>query len=172
MSTALKEKAREIVDPFEEVQQVASRSLAGDHHLGVVLQKENFRHREVCYLRAQGFRSSEIADRLGVTVVMVNYTLKQPWAQQFVLDLISRAGAKDVIEIFQRAAPKAALDLIEIAESAENDETRRKANNDLLDRVFGKPNQPVTHTQIKDPRTMSDAEIAMELAMLKERDSN
>ena len=56
----------------------------------------------------------------------------------------------------------AARRLIELSKDTDiNPEIYRKANNDVLDRVYGKPNQPYTHRQI-DPSKMSDEELMAE----------
>jgi hypothetical protein len=64
------------------------------------------------------------------------------------------------------SAMDAAQRLITIAESSENDETRRKANNDILDRVFGKANQSLTVENKTDAAKLSEQEIDKRLAEL------
>ena len=123
------------------------------------LQSERPEHRAVIMLKAAAMTNREIAGTLGKTEAYVAYIVKQQWAQEQILREIENAGREPVIQLLRTSAYDAANRLVAIAESAENDETRRKANNDILDRVFGKPNQKLEVTEKTDPSTLTDAEL-------------
>lgn len=66
------------------------------------------------------------------------------------------------------AAEEAATELVEIMRTVENQEVKRKACNDILDRNYGKPNQPMSVTK-KNADEMSLEEINKRLQELSER---
>ena len=138
------------------------------------LKAERPEHRAIIMLKAAAMTNVEIAQTLGISPVTVAYVVKQPWAQKQILCEIESAGREPVIQLLQTAAYDAAKRLVDIATSAENLETKRKANNDILDRVFGKPNQPVTTTSIGDPTKLSEDAIDQRLKELyaKQQQSN
>jgi len=130
------------------------------------LKAERPEHRAVIMMKAAAMTNVEIARATGMSPVTVAYIVKQPWAQEQILKEIEESGREAVIQLLRVSAIDAAERLIAIAESAANDETRRKANNDILDRVFGKPNQPVSDGTKADPSKLSEAEIDKRLAEL------
>ena len=126
----------------------------------VHLQREKAYHRMVAFLKAQGMSNVEVAERVGVTPVTVAYVSKQPFVAQMIVDEIAKAGRPEVEVILQGAALDSVNKLIEIRDSEQaSPDVQRKAANDLLDRVFGKPNQPISHSQV-EANSLSDAELA------------
>ena len=121
------------------------------------LQHEKYEHRVIAYMKAQGLNDKEIAERTGLSPVTIGYVKKQPWFEKLVLTEIHKHGDA-ALEFLAQETLEAAKRLVDIARNAENDETRRKANNDILDRKYGKPNQPVALTQ-KRAEEMSDDEL-------------
>lgn len=140
------------------------RPLYGEHIPRWVLQRERPEHRIIIMLASTGMGAAEISEHLrfvghDVHKVTVANLLKQPWAMEQVLLEIERAGREPVRQMLQGESLDAAQRLVELAKEAKSEETKRKANNDILDRVFGKPNQPITH-EVKDPSELSDEELA------------
>ncbi len=124
-----------------------------------VLQSERAVHRAICFLAAQGLSYVEIAQQLGVSGTTVGYVVKQDWAEKEILDIIHKNGGDAVATVLSQQALPSVLKLVELRDSEEvAAEVQRKAANDLLDRIFGRPNQPVTHRQ-EDLEQMSDAEL-------------
>ncbi len=127
-----------------------------------VLQKERPEHRAICFLVAQGYTTTEIADQTGWTTVTINYVKKQPWAQKFIAEQMERAGRKIVMSELQGAAREAAQTLIKTMRGT-YDGTKvadmAKAANSILDRCYGTAPQVVMHSQI-DPSNLSDEELA------------
>lgn len=127
------------------------------------LKREKLEHRLIIYLKCNGFTNREISDRTGFHICTINNLCKQPWARSIILSEITKAGRDRVETVLQGQALESVLNLIDIANDPKSPiETKRKANNDLLDRYMGKPNQPVTHTEV-DPKTLSTAQL-MEIA--------
>ena len=123
----------------------------------VSLQREKAWHRLAVILKASGMTDREIAVELDVTPPAVAVVCKQPWAVEMLLGRMHGAGDRAMARL-QEEALAAAERLINIAKTAENDETRRKANNDILDRKYGKPNQPYT-TSNKSAEEIGDSEL-------------
>lgn len=127
----------------------------------VELKHEKYEHRNVCFLKAQGFSNVEIAELTGYTPTAIGYIVKQPWAEKLILDVIHKEGGDAVHKLLGEEALKAAERLIQISSDAKiNVETRRKANNDILDRVYGRPNQPYTEEKVTNVESLSDEELA------------
>jgi predicted transcriptional regulator len=124
-----------------------------------VLQSERPVHRAVIFLAAQGLSYIEIAQQLGITPSCVQYVVKQDWAQEEILKQIHDNGGDAVAQVLSQQALPSVMKLIELRDSEKAAaEVQRKAANDLLDRIFGKPNQPVTHHQ-ENLDEMTDAEL-------------
>ena len=121
------------------------------------VQSEKFEHRIVAYHNACGLNDKETAEATGLHPVTIGYIKKQPWFEQLVLEAIQKNG-EQALEYLSTHSLAAAKRLVEISETAANEETRRKANNDILDRRYGKPNQPMSVSS-KRAEEMSDAEL-------------
>jgi hypothetical protein len=124
-----------------------------------VLKSERPEHRAIIMMAASGLTYKEIADSLGKSYVHVQTIVKQDWARDQILQEIERAGREPVRQLLQNAAFEAAERLVAIAENAESEETKRKANNDILDRVFGKATN-IVQVQTKQASDLSDDELA------------
>ena len=128
----------------------------------VELSHEKVRHRLVAVLKATGsLTDREIAELTGYSPTHVSTICKQTSAERLILERMHGTG--DVaMKVLQDASVAAAHRLVKIAETAENVETKRKANNDILDRKYGKPNQPYSVSQ-KAASDLTDAELAKHL---------
>lgn len=125
------------------------------------IQREKPEHRIVLYLKAEGYSHREIAEISGLTTVAISNIIRQPWAQEELLRIIQSHGEPAVETILKGEAVNSVFKLIELRDSGESPrETQRKAANDILDRLFGKPNQPVQHSGNLDLAKLSDAELA------------
>jgi hypothetical protein len=125
-----------------------------------VLAAERPEHRAICFLAAQGLSISEIAQKTGWTTVMIGYVIKQPWAQELILDEIHKAGGDAVALTLKAQALPSIQKLISLRDDPETQrETQRKSACDLLDRLYGKCVQPIVHAEAK-PDELSDEELA------------
>lgn len=124
------------------------------------IKHERLEHRMLMYLKAEGHSNVEIAKITGFSAVAVSNILRQPWAQEEVLRIVKAQGDDAVQQVLKGAALDSVMKLIEIRDDPHvSKETCRKASNDLLDRVFGKPNQPVQHSGNVDFSKVSDEEL-------------
>lgn len=123
------------------------------------IKHERLEHRVILYLKAEGHSNVEIAQITGFTPVAVSNIVRQPWAQDEVLRIIRSHGEDAVETTLKGAALDSVLKLIDLRESPKaGPEVQRKAANDLLDRLFGKPNQRIEHQNI-DVSKVPDAEL-------------
>ena len=105
-------------------------------------------HREIMRLALTGMKQADIARELGVSEVMVSYTLNSPVVKR-QLDVMQAARDIDAVDVskrIQEVAPRALEVLEELLEDA-NDAIRFKTATDLLDRAG--------HAAVKTLRTQS-----------------
>jgi hypothetical protein len=146
--------------PSAELERLGIRPLWGKENLqepAYSNKREKYEHRLMAYLKASGLSNIEIAERMGYSPVTVNYVVRQPFMEEMIL-LEMRQATDPAMRLLANESLEAALRLVDISKNAQNDETRRKANNDILDRKYGKPNQPMSVSS-KSPAQMSDEEL-------------
>lgn len=167
----------EILAGIEEVPQAEDRSLASKAGLSngdspaplwnrkgpnVMLQQERPIMRMAVELTAKGYKPDEIAARLNVTRGTVINWLRQPSINEKVPGEIRRVMGADeeVVEIIKDNVAKAVQALCDIAlDPDEKASSRIAAANSLLDRRYGKPNQPINRGTDVDLNTLSDEEL-------------
>ena len=93
-------------------------------------------HHEVCRLALIGMKQVDIATHLGVSPVMVSYTLRSPIVQRQLnqLKAVRDIDAIDVAKEIQALAPRAVRVLDELMDS-ELPNIKLKAATDILDRA-------------------------------------
>lgn len=124
------------------------------------LQQEQPHHRVILDLLGQGFTVSEIARQTGFSVFAVSNVKRQNWAQPRILETMDMQR-DSVIEALKANALSAVDTLISVHENTNSPAAVRVAAADkILDRVYGKPNQPITHGGSVDVNKLSDAELA------------
>lgn len=127
-----------------------------------LLQQERPLTRNIIELTAKGYKPKEVAERLGVTTSTVNNTLRQPFVNEKMPAEIRRTMGADeeVVEILRGNIAKAVQVLVDIAlDSNVKESSRIAAANSLLDRKYGKPNQPVNRGTDIDLNSLSDEEL-------------
>lgn len=140
----------------------APMPLRGRENFGAppyIPKKEHYVHRLIAYLKATqpGISNRELAEKVGRHEVTVGYILRQPWMEQAILTEIKKVY-DPTLQLLQNESFASAERLIEIAKVAKNEETKRKANINILEIKYGKPNQPMT-VQRKAASEMSDADL-------------
>jgi hypothetical protein len=145
---------------------MADRDLVGGHTPPYYRNKKERPHqRAIAFMAASGMSHKEISDQLGFSPAAIAAICRQPWARQLIVEEIRKAGRDTVREVLQSAALDSVFKLIEIRDKEEcQPETQRKAACDLLDRVYGKPNQPITHTSKVELDKLTDEELATIIA--------
>lgn len=158
-STCREEKPQATLLPNDPVDVTGLASpLNNTRQPAYTVQHEKPEHRLICWMKAAGQTNKEIADHLGLSTVMVGYVVNQPWAKDMMVQELRKQGQDEVQVLLRGEAAAAVQRLINISKTAPNEETKRKANNDILDRVYGKPNQPISQTRI-DPSSLPDSEL-------------
>lgn len=128
-----------------------------------VMQEEKAQHRVICYLAAEGNTRNEIAEKTGFSPVMIGYTLKQPWAQKRIAEIIRQHGGDHVEAALKGAVLDCANLLISTVRDSSMDIKVRSSNaKEILDRVYGKSNQVVTHVNVS-PEDLTDEDLAKHL---------
>lgn len=93
-------------------------------------------HREIARLASTGMKGADIARELGVTEVMVSYTLNSPIVKR-QLDQLHAARDMDAVDVAKRiheVAPRALERMEELLES-ETESIAFRAASDILDRA-------------------------------------
>lgn len=132
-------------------------------------QTEKAYHRTVAFLVAEGLTDVEIAEQVNKSVVTIANLRKQTYIEQQVLALIHGRGDA-AIDKLHRAAEEAAdalIDNLRQAQGKESLEVVRRTANDILDRKYGKPNQPTTTTIKKQVEEMTIADIDQRISELQ-----
>ena len=106
------------------------------------------RHQEIMRLALTGMKQVDIANELGVSEVMVSYTLNSPVVkrQMSLMRAARDCDAVDVAKRIQEIAPKA-IDTLEGLLEGSNDSIKLRAATDILDRAG--------HAAVKTIRTQS-----------------
>lgn len=126
---------------------------------GYLLKRERPEHRVIIYLKCQGLNYREIARKTGWSSCGVSNVCRQPWAQKIILSEITKAGRDQVEALLNTEDINSLMKLVELRDDPNVvPETQRKCAVDLLDRKYGRPNQPITHID-GDIKQMSDAEL-------------
>lgn len=126
-------------------------------------QKERPRHRLMLEYAAKGYDNKEIAELVGVTPVNVNNALRQPHSQQALVEAVQSRVTEDekVVEVIRSKVVSAVKTLSEIMEDGEaRNSDRIAAAEALLNRRYGKPNQPINGGGTVDLDHLSDEALA------------
>jgi len=127
-----------------------------------VRQQEQAWHRVALERAALGYTAKEIAEYLGCSAVTVQDILRQPHYQQEQVNIIRRNTSEDdkVYEAVKENVHEAVQTLASIMKDREVSPAYRiAACKELLDRRYGKPNQPVNRNTDVDLSKLSDAEL-------------
>lgn len=106
------------------------------------------RHREIMRLAVQGMKQTDIAAEMGISEVMVSYTLNSPIVKQ-QMDVMRGARDIDAIDVakrIQEVAPQA-LTVLEGLLTTANDAIKFRTATDILDRAG--------HAAVKTIRTQN-----------------
>lgn len=126
-------------------------------------KNERAQHRVILEYIAKGYTDKEVAELLGVSAPMIGYVRKQPRYQGALLDEVKRKLNEDqeVVQFIRENVVKAVTTLAQVmnAEDARNSD-RIAAAEALLNRRYGKPNQPVNAGNTVDLNHLSDADLA------------
>jgi predicted transcriptional regulator len=120
-------------------------------------------HRTALEMAANGYTAEEVAARLGCSPTTVQDILRQPQYQQTQVNLIRQVSNQDheVCELIKDNVKNAITTLATIVKDEKaRGSDRIAAARELLDRRYGKPNQPMNRGTDVDLNNLSDAELA------------
>ena len=139
-----------------------------------LIQHEKAVHRMMAYLSVRGDSLREIAEATGYTSVAISNILRQPHCQALIAEETKRLGTQEVTVVLRGKAMAAVQRLSKELdnENTGSSQSRIAAANAILDRVYGKPNQPITHHDGASLDELTDEEIAKRLEDLKLQKSN
>lgn len=128
-------------------------------------KREKYEHRIIAYLKAQGHSNTEIAAITGYSRTTLYQIFQLPWVKEVVWEEINRNGRDAVQEVLQSSAIDSVNFLIETRDDSKAQRRDRiTAAKELLDRTYGKPNQPITHRDEVDLSSLSDSDLQKILA--------
>jgi hypothetical protein len=130
------------------------------------VRQERPAHRLFLELAARGYTVKEIAERTGYTPVCINNILRQKHTQQVLVNEIRQVADEDeeVVEFIRQEVLESVKTIKRIRDDSNAPKAvRLAAANDLLNRRYGKPNQPVNRGTDIDLNTLSIAEVAASL---------
>lgn len=134
--------------------------LHGDTQPYLRIKKEKPEHRLMIYLKVLGHSNREIAEKTDFSEAQVSQVLRQDWARKTLLDEYNKSG-KDAVQMLLVGEAKNSI--WKLVEQRDNPTKLGavviSASNSLLDRLFGKPNQPIEHNMKMDLGGMSDEEL-------------
>ena len=107
------------------------------------LLHEKPEHRIAIMLKAQGKSNNEIADLTGYSVAWVSQIMRQPWAQERILQILKEAGSDVIGSLLASTAEDSIFQIVKLRDTSEDDAVKLRASQDLLDRYLGKPTQRV-----------------------------
>jgi transcriptional regulator with XRE-family HTH domain len=134
-----------------------------------VRQSEQPEHRAMIALKAEGLSTSEIASRLGYEPSTVSTVLRQPWARQRLVALLTASGLAGVTKMLEGEVIPSILRQIEIRDDpASPRAVALNASQALLDRFLGKavariettsvPPLPTSVEELREKITSLEAE--------------
>ena len=127
------------------------------------VQQEKPHHRVFIELAAKGYTVKEIAEKTGFTPVCVNNILRQPPLQQTLVNEIERVMGADeqVVKVIRETVVDAVTLLRNtIIDPKQRTVDRLSAAEKILERRYGKANQPINRGTDVDLNALSNAELA------------
>lgn len=153
----------QILNPTEE----ETIPLRNRGEAAYVRQQELPHHRVFAELSAKGYSSKEIATMTGFSPVCVQDILRQPGQDSFLAKEIKRNFGTDqeVVEVIKGAV----VDSVKMLAGVVNDtkakgSDRIAAAKELLDRRYGKCNQPINRGTEIDLNSLPDSELVKMLS--------
>lgn len=128
----------------------------------VTIQYEKPEHRVILVFKMQMLSNEQIAEKTGYTTEHVKAVLRQPWAIEWMQKEAVRMGQSEVDLLLKGEAANCIRRAIAMRDNKEGNvpyAVQAQANRDIMDRIWGKPTQPIFQ-QDKDPNKLSDEELA------------
>lgn len=164
--------------PFEKAGRpgaiVSEDSLRNPRDPYYAIQHEKAVHRLMVYLSVRGDTLKEISEATGYTPVAISNILRQPSAMLLAAEEAKRLGGQEVAVVLRGKALAAVQRLASELDNVTtgSSQSRIAAANAILDRCFGKPNQPITHIEGGNLEELTDEEIAKRLKEIEVQKAN
>jgi hypothetical protein len=137
--------------------------LMGTAKPGILLKTERPSHRLVAEGMAAGFTQKEMSQQLNVSEACVSVIARQPHVQQNIVNSIQQNISQDhrVVEIIKDSVVSAVQLLADVVKNKECRTTDRiAAAEKLLERRYGKANQPINRGTEVDLNSLDDSALA------------
>ena len=131
-----------------------------------IRQQELPNHRVIIELSAKGYTAREIAKLVDQSPTQVQDILRQPQYQQNIANTIRRVQGVDeeIVMLIKEEVVNSVKTMVEIRDNPNTpDATRLAAADKILERRYGKANQPINQGSTVDLATLDIAEIASQL---------
>lgn len=123
-------------------------------------------HRLMEEMLSKGHTIEEIAQFTGYTRERVGVILRQPWAQQYIVKNIQRSVQDEIKEFLESEVMPSLKVLTDLRDNAEIPAAVRQSSAvALIDRLMGKPNQPIT-TQVAEPSKLTNDELSKRVSSI------
>ncbi len=138
-------------------------ALHNDFDTQVDLQREKPVHRQMQELARLGHTNKEIAAATGYAPNYISSILRQPWARENMIAAIRNDTQAELKAALESFAPKALNNILRVASNPlfEQQDPKNFAavNQDIINRVLGKPTQPLDHHITGNPDNLTDEEL-------------
>lgn len=142
------------------------KALHNDGDARQTILHETPKHRMILQYSLQGHATKAIAELVGMTPTYVSQVLRQPWARKYMIEEAQESANTKLKQLIEAEAEGAFQRVVEIAKNAMVlPNVRLAANQEVLNRFLGKPNQPVS-VEEKNLDNLTDAEL---MAMLPKK---
>ena len=132
----------------------------------MVIQKEKPIHRVIENMYTKGFTQKEIAEFTGYRREHIDDILRQPWAQVNMIREAQRSVQDEIKDFLEDEVIPSLQVIKDIRDDPESPKAvRLAASTSILDRLCGKPNQPITTTE-KPVNQLSNAELSERVSKL------
>lgn len=142
--------------------QSVPNALYNDTDTRIRHKREKPEHRHIIELKLQGFTNREIANLLGLSLLSVGATLKQPWARDYMITTMRKTTEDEVQELLKKEVLPSIEMLVQIRDGEVESTSvadRKDAAKYLVDRVLGKAAQPVLTGKF-EPDKLTDEQLA------------
>ena len=129
---------------------------------------EQPQHRQMILLRAQGLSCKQIADSMDVNIGTVSNLIRQPWAEEILLQLQHAHSEGQIEKLLNHFAKEALDETLNLMRNSENERVRAQAAFKVLDLAVG---QKVKIEQGGSLETLQDeiARTEKEIALLTQK---
>lgn len=105
------------------------------------IERERPWHRVAIFMHAQGKDFAEIGEALNKNPQSVAQVLKQPWAQERLIQETTDAGRDAITAIYETYGPQTLLEVVDLGNTAKSENVQLEARKYFLNRWLGMPKE-------------------------------